>query len=100
MRKHQHFEKPSERRKRKENNARRKMQAAMRSRLASRAMEMIAIPRPRTVEVRGVQTIEACSPAQRIDAAGSRTGARPRSSFPHSLAARTAHSVRVVDRTV
>ena len=31
VRKHQHFEKPSERRKRKENNARRKMQAAMRS---------------------------------------------------------------------
>ncbi|MBK8231321.1 MAG: 30S ribosomal protein S21 [Candidatus Eisenbacteria bacterium] len=31
VRKHQHFEKPSERRKRKENNSRRKMQAAMRS---------------------------------------------------------------------
>lgn len=30
VRKHQHFEKPSERRKRKENNSRRKMQAAMR----------------------------------------------------------------------
>lgn len=31
VRKHQHFEKPSEKRKRKENNARRKMQAAMRN---------------------------------------------------------------------
>ena len=31
VRKHQHFEKPSEKRKRKENNSRRKMQAAMRN---------------------------------------------------------------------
>lgn len=31
LRKHQHFEKPSERRKRKENAARRKMQAVQRS---------------------------------------------------------------------